>query len=98
MEPENVPIKNGCGPKPQGLGNEVVGLVASMLGAAALGALIPGKAEGAVANVVIAAIIGGFWWSRRNAPWQSTLPRIAAIIALGWPVVLVLLDLLHRYY
>lgn len=97
MDPVDGPT-NGFGPKAQGLGNEVVGLVVCMLGAAALGMLIPGKAEGAVANVVIAAIVGGLWWSRRSASWQSTLPRIAAIIVLGWPVALVLLDLLHRYY
>jgi hypothetical protein len=79
---------------------ELAGLVLSMLAGAPAGMVIrvPVKGEGLIATIVILAIIGAVIWSRRHQPATTTIITCLILIVLGWPLVVVVLDWLHRYY
>ena len=69
-----------------------------MIVGAFLGGLVPTKGEGLVASIVIGSILGALIWHRRSKPVETTITASLAVIIVGWPLALVLLDWLHRYY
>ena len=75
-----------------------VGLIASMLCGAVLGAFLPFKAEGLVASVVVCSVLGALIWERRTKSSAATISACIGVVVIGWPVAVALLDWLHRYY
>jgi hypothetical protein len=79
---------------------ELSGLVSSMLAGALAGMLIriPAKGVGLIATIVVLAIIGAIIWERRHQRAANTFVACVIAIVFGWPLAVVVLDWLHRYY
>jgi hypothetical protein len=68
-----------------------------ILGAIA-GLLVPGKAEAAVTNVVVCALVAWVIWTRRRKPVATTIQLVLVLLILLWPITFAFLDWLHQYY
>ena len=77
---------------------EVGGTIVVMLAGALVGMFVPLKAEGAVTNVVVGAILGWAIWKCRNKPPATTFMLCLGLLIILWPITFAILDWLHQYY
>lgn len=85
---------------PSNAPSRVPGLVAFMIIGAVIGMFLPlpVKSEGAVALVVVGALLGAIICLRIKQHAGETCVICMSVIFLGWPLICVVLDVLHRYY
>lgn len=79
---------------------ELAALIFCMVAGATIGACLPLplKGEGVIATVVVFAVGGAVVWLRRHHPFATTAAICAALLVIGWPLSVMVLDVLHRYY
>ena len=80
------------------LAAEVFGTLLAMTFGAIVGMILPGKAEGVVANAIVCAVVAWIFWTRRRDNFAQTVAVAVGVAILLWPITFVLLDWLHRYY